>query len=158
MIQKNINLKLLKNSLFGLLLCFMLGCEKDQDFGPLSINVGKYSVTQYRNFPDGQKDTLQYTTYGPLYDGLYYQFVLNDTTSQSVAWIFYPSSGHNSDTNSIVQLEYFYPFNGTDESHYYKVNSYTCDGDQLHVNYTYREVFNEVSDSSSGVIIFNRIL
>lgn len=156
MISKNFSLRLLKSSLLVfLVLCS--SCKDKHDFGKLSINVGKYKVTQFRNYPNGIKDTLYYISYGPVYDGMRYSFSLNDTSSVTADWVFYPSSGHNYDTISTITLEYFSPFDGSDETHYYKVLSYENEDDKLIVNYTYRNVFNMVSDSATGVIIFDRI-
>lgn len=130
--------------LLSVLLFVLVGlsaCNKYKK--PLGMEVGKYAITQYKTYPNGNQDTLDWIGYGPLMQGdEMYLFGIVDTIDYK--WNIFT----NSDDLSLYSKY-------SDKN--FKMLNYESSEDKLVIDFTYREVFGVVSDSASGKIIFNRI-
>jgi hypothetical protein len=128
----------------------LFGCQGKQELGFLgNIEVGKYEIVQYREYPNGTKDTLIWEAYGPLYlqEARRYNFNIDTTT------IFYRSCQLLEDGISFIDYN-----NITDGNRSYTSEIQSLSGDEILLNYSYY-VNNSgiVSDSANGHITFKRI-
>jgi len=142
--------KLQNSSFLVLSLISILSCRNKQEFGFLGdIEVGKYEIVQYREYPNGSKDTLIWEAYGPLYlqEAKRYSFYIDTTT------IFYRSCQLLE--NGISFIDYN---NITDGNRSYNSEIQSLTEDEILLNYSYYvNSSGIVSDSASGHITFNRI-
>lgn len=130
--------------LLFLLALLLLSCKKEKGFLD-KMEVGKYQITQYKEYPDGSKDTVVWIGYGPWEQVDRYAFDL-DTFSEASYNMWYIQPNYVS-----LRSEQTAPciYNGS-------LSSVT--EDELAYEYTYyTNNLNEVCDSASGKLVFKRI-
>lgn len=140
----------LRNGSFLFVVCCLLGCRDKQELGFLgNIEVGKYEITQFREYPNGSKDTLIWEAYGPYYQsaGKRYYFSIHDTLSYTVNWEIFEKG---------VLREF--SFESNPYSVAYTYNNISIQSDFISLNYSYYQNNMTVgTDSTNGVINFKRM-
>ena len=142
--------KLQSSSLAILTAISLSGCRDKQELGFLGdIEVGKYQITQYKEYPNGLKDTLSWEAYGPWYQkaGYRYYFDLHDTSYISETWEIFEGG-----------ILYNYPYQLDSWSVSYTTDVVNIQTDFIQMNYSYFDSNMTIgTDSASGYITFQRI-
>jgi hypothetical protein len=125
------------------------GCKKKQEGFLDKLDVGKYEITQYKEYPNGSKDTLIYEAYGPWNQkaGQRYYFDIHDTSIYYRSWELTKSRTTFLSYNTYIN-----------DSRTYNSEIISVTNDEVKVEFTYySNSQGTVSDSATGVITFKRI-
>ena len=141
--------KLLNSSFLFVVFC-LVGCRDKQELGFLGdIEVGKYEITQFREYPNGTKDTLIWEAYGPLYPkgGARYYFSVHDSSDFPVQWEIFEKG---------ILFNYRYQLGSWSSS--FNTNNVEIENDFIQMNYNYFENNMTIgTDSVNGLITFKRL-
>lgn len=139
------------NSKFLLLtLLLLFGCNKKKQLGFLGdIEVGKYEIIQFREYPNGSKDTLRWEAYGPYAPKGYniYYFDIDTMSTYYKGWVLNETS-----------VTYYGYTSSFDDTRDYNSTLLSHSNTNVVLNYSYfTNSAGNVSDSASGTIVFKRI-
>lgn len=134
----------------SILFC-LFSCSKNSNTDFLGrLEVGKYEIIQYREYPNGFKDTLHWYGYGPhgtLGTGSY-TFSLDEMTTNGSSWTFTKVGLYYSSHNDTIY-----------ESRSYKFVSVTTGTNEAQINYTFTDsnIAYYPKDSATGIISIKRL-